>query len=617
MLHSLNSQMENSQNSLDIQINSLATSTSVDNVLRALRDMRLEAANDRNTQLDIIRKDIGNQMGCFDTKSSERVLRSIELLNSRIEDHFARSRISPAQNTALPSPVLRPCMPVDPGLLCHDHNAMQRVEEQLATHTQLLQLLTERDLRPQSSGSMLHENDNGMIRDCQRTIKQSIEVMLSLFKAGVNALLLKLWIALPFVQHILRALRAPPLLVSVPIADFILFEDALGRIAHLPYLHFRHHAVFMARLRCEFKNVPGEKKVLLEQFRIFSQKHCNNFLTEDNWEHAVEPGSKIAMSILLNSHGSKGDICPRCGTIKTEMDAADLSKWYVSSLMNKLMLTSRSTVCELNWALQKSRPILTSLSTERFNEVISAPTLAQDVFEVAENESSSSSTSSPDPPEVTVPLVDNDDIKSFKMVHIQLLNERADREAISLTPRFLETTFPFWESRSYQPASYERLTVDSALMEIIQSLHLYGPNRSGSIYICWYEGSPQILRIGRTTRNVEQRLLHWRNKCRVQYISDPYLYNGTAMETSFVAHVERLIHVELKNYRMDVFCEGCGKTHTELFRVSKEPVLKVFQKWKDWVAREPYMSTGNGRWMLKPSFLAHAREICRPLAMKE
>jgi hypothetical protein len=131
--------------------------------------------------------------------------------------------------------------------------------------------------------------------------------------------------ALPVVQHLLRILRAPPLLASIPIADSILFEDVLGRTIHLLYLQFQHHAVFMARLRCEFKGVPGEQRVLLEQFRIFRQKRYNEFLTRDNWESAVGPGSKIAMSILLNSHESEGDACPRCGTIKADIDAKELS----------------------------------------------------------------------------------------------------------------------------------------------------------------------------------------------------------------------------------------------------------------------------------------------------
>jgi hypothetical protein len=138
---------------------------------------------------------------------------------------------------------------------------MRRVEEQLATQTRLL---LGKGLSTQDSGAPSEENDHGVIQTAQETIRRSIQALISFFRTAVNALLLKLWIALPVVQHMLRTLQAFPLLASVPIADSIQFEDALGRISHLPYVHFRHHAVFMARLRCEFKNLPGEKKILLK-----------------------------------------------------------------------------------------------------------------------------------------------------------------------------------------------------------------------------------------------------------------------------------------------------------------------------------------------------------------
>jgi hypothetical protein len=95
---------------------------------------------------------------------------------------------------------------------------------------------------------------------------------------------------------------------------------------------------------------------------------------------------------------------------------------------------------------------------------------------------------------------------------------------------------------------------------------------------------------------------------------DSQLYTGTEMAVPLVGQVERLIHTELKEYRMLIDCNGCGKTHSEWFCVSKEHVIKVFQKWKDWISREPYMQTDDGRWVLKPSFVNQAKGMCRPLA---
>jgi hypothetical protein len=196
-LNGLNSQMNNFQNSLDIRIDSIATMTSMDIVFQVLRDMRLEATDDRNAQMDTIRKCIDTQMGCFNPESSQQVLHSIELLDAKIEDQFARSRTSTAQNLAFLSPVLKPHTPVDSGLLFHDQSAMQGVGDQLATQTRLLLLLTERDLRPQSFISLPKENGNDIIQNVQETIKHSIQVTLSFFRTVVDAYLLKLWITLP------------------------------------------------------------------------------------------------------------------------------------------------------------------------------------------------------------------------------------------------------------------------------------------------------------------------------------------------------------------------------------------------------------------------------------
>ncbi|CAI9629923.1 unnamed protein product [Alternaria burnsii] len=599
----LNSEMNSFQNHLDARFGSLATTTTVDNIAQTLQDMRLEAVNDRNTQMDTIRKHIENHMGRFDTGLSQQVLESIKLLDSKVEEHLARSIISTTPNTAMPSPVFRPFIPADPRLSFQDNTAMQRVEDQLAAQTRLLQRLEKRDMNPQSANPLFGIKSNGMIQSAQRTIRQSIQTMLSFFGAGVNALLMKLCIALPVIQHILRTLRVLPLLISIPISDSILFEDALGRIVHLPYVHFRHYAVFMARLRCEFENVPGEQKVLLEQFRIFRRKHFDEFLTKDNWDSAVRPGSKIAMSIQLDSYDDEGVACPRCENIRTDMNTKDLSQ---------------CTVCGLSWTLQKFNLLDMLSNANRVHEATSSTSLQRDTFEVAENVSSSSSTSSPNHLEAALPSRVNEGIESFKMVHIQSQNASA---------------------QPYQPRGFRDFTVDFALCAMIQQSI---PPRQGSIYMFWREDSPQIVKIGASRRAVEELLRGLNRSCGKEYVYDEELYKGTKMVVPFAPQVERLIFTELKNYRIRIECSGCSKSrqeaaaklpgkysrmrntattgkvyHRQWFCVSKGHALKVFQKWKAWIMLDPYMENVYGEWVLKPSFLANTSGICRPLTIED
>jgi hypothetical protein len=610
--------MTSFQNHLGARLDSLATTTSVENIAQTLRDMRLETVNDRNAQMDTIRKYMENHTGRFDTGLSQQVLESIKLLDANVKEHLARSTISTTQNTAMPSPVFRPLIPADPRSSFQDSTAMQRVEHQLAAQTRLLQRLEKRDMNPQSADPLPGIKSNGMIQSAQHTIRQSIQTMLSFFGAGVNALLMKLCIALPVIQHILRTLRVLPLLISIPISDSILFEDALGRIVHLPYVHFRHHAVFMARLRCEFKNVPGEQKVLLEQFRIFRRKRFDEFLTKDNWDSAVRPGSKIAMSIQLDSYDDEGVACPRCENIRTDMYTKDLSQWYGSSLLSKLILTTISTACGLSWTLQKFNLLDMLSNANRVHEATSSTSLQRDTFEVAENVSSSSSTSSPNHLEAALPSRVNEGIESFKMVHIQSQNASA---------------------QPYQPRGFRDFTVDSALCEMIQQSI---PPRQGSIYMFWREDSPQIVKIGASRRAVEELLRGWNRSCGKEYVYDQELYKGTKMVVPFAPQVEQLIFTELKNYRIRIECSGCSKTrqeraakplgkysrmrntattgkvyNREWFCVSKRHALKVIQKWKAWIMLDPYMENGFGEWVLKQSFLANTSVICRPLTMED
>jgi hypothetical protein len=61
------------------------------------------------------------------------------------------------------------------------------------------------------------------------------------------------------------------------------------------------------------------------------------------------------------------------------------------------------------------------------------------------------------------------------------------------------------------------------------------------------------------------------------------------MVVPLVEKIEELIHTELKNYRVRMNCNGCGSTHYEWFWVSKEHVMKVFQKWSEDVTEAIYV----------------------------
>jgi hypothetical protein len=83
------------------------------------------------------------------------------------------------------------------------------------------------------------------------------------------------------------------------------------------------------------------------------------------------------------------------------------------------MLIVRSTACGLGWALQKFDPPHTLSGSDRVHQTMLGLPLARDLLEILEDASSSLLASSPDPSKGELPLVDNKDIESFKMVNIQ------------------------------------------------------------------------------------------------------------------------------------------------------------------------------------------------------
>jgi hypothetical protein len=112
-------------------------------------------------------------------------------------------------------------------------------------------------------------------------------------------------------------------------------------------------------------------------------------------------------------------------------------------------------------------------------------------------------------------------------------------------------------------------------MKVIQNVPLNNPGRIGFIYICWHESSSRFLKIGRTN-DVVRRLKEIGLYCERTYKVDLQLYNGTEMIVPLVRQVEKLIYTELKNYLVRMDCDGCGLTHNNWFRVSKEHVIEVF-----------------------------------------
>ena len=93
--------------------------------------------------------------------------------------------------------------------------------------------------------------------------------------------------------------------------DSVHFEDVLGRKKLLPYHYFRHWDVFESMLRCEFKDLPGEQKVRGGDYVLMDSQVQGVTFRKEAWQRMVFPGTKIKMSVVLETFQVVGGFCPR------------------------------------------------------------------------------------------------------------------------------------------------------------------------------------------------------------------------------------------------------------------------------------------------------------------
>jgi hypothetical protein len=101
--------------------------------------------------------------------------------------------------------------------------------------------------------------------------------------------------------------------------DCIIFTDVLGRTQSLPYQQFKDWEVVEAMLKCQFRDLPGEQRVLGGRYHVLNAKRKGLIIDKNRWGRSVFPGSQITMSVILTTEAFPVGICPRpgCGQINS------------------------------------------------------------------------------------------------------------------------------------------------------------------------------------------------------------------------------------------------------------------------------------------------------------
>lgn len=132
----------------------------------------------------------------------------------------------------------------------------------------------------------------------------------------------------------------------------------------------------------------------------------------------------------------------------------------------------------------------------------------------------------------------------------------------------------------------------------------------GFIYVFWDQQTFGMVKIGRTN-DLKRRLKEWNKACGTVHHYHRFLQDGEPLRIPHNQRIEKLVHIELMNYRRKRRCDACDKTHEEWFEISAEKARKVYQKWEDWIIQKPYAQNDAGDWVLRPEMLGSLSEVCR------
>lgn len=136
------------------------------------------------------------------------------------------------------------------------------------------------------------------------------------------------------------------------------------------------------------------------------------------------------------------------------------------------------------------------------------------------------------------------------------------------------------------------------------------------MYMFWDQQHFGITKIGRTI-DLEKRLEQWNSQCKIKHHYHQSSRDGKPPRIPHVQRIERLMHIELCNYRKKRGCGGCGKNHIEWFDIGEVKAREVFQKWRDWINQKPYALDDSGDWAVRPEMLDSLSEVCEPVGFPD
>lgn len=68
---------------------------------------------------------------------------------------------------------------------------------------------------------------------------------------------------------------------------------------------------FEGFLRAQFKDKPGERKVLEGQYHIMDIGNSRTIVNKEHWARSIEQGATLTMSMVMSHLQRRAESCPR------------------------------------------------------------------------------------------------------------------------------------------------------------------------------------------------------------------------------------------------------------------------------------------------------------------
>ncbi|MCJ1421037.1 hypothetical protein MMC32_007399 [Xylographa parallela] len=163
----------------------------------------------------------------------------------------------------------------------------------------------------------------------------------------------------------------------------------------------------------------------------------------------------------------------------------------------------------------------------------------------------------------------------------------------------------------WQPQNTKDLGVKQSLAKwVVEPLPSKNGGKSGFLYVYSTSGDIESRKIGLTENpEIGVRLQAWRKCGDVNLV---YPKEGEQKQAPFkhVYRLERLVHTELKNFRLKTSRCICNTNHDEWSHAPDALIVAVIRKWGAWLDLEPYEKCGE-IWQLKDGFM-NLQDICTP-----